>query len=77
MMMSSQRGDEGNEHEASHGREGDGAHDLGALFGCLLGPLCGLKDPLGVVERGLHVGDSRLGVLDRVLVHDALLRLRG
>jgi hypothetical protein len=62
------------EDQAAEGGQGDGAHHLRALLGCLLGAFCGLQDLLGVVERGLHLGDARLGVLDGVWVHDVLLR---
>ena len=77
VVPSVQSDDDGDEDEATYGGESDGAHHLGALLGCLLGPLSSLEDALGVVERGLDVGDLRLGVLDRFLIHDTLLRLAG
>jgi len=67
--------DEGDEDQAGHGDNGDGAHHLDILFGHLLDPLCSLTDALGVVAYGLR--RFRLLVLDRFLIHDDRLDLGG
>jgi hypothetical protein len=49
--MSPHRGDDGDEDQAAHSCQSNGAHNFGALFSGLLGALGGLEDTLCVVQR--------------------------
>jgi hypothetical protein len=75
VVPSPQTDEDGHQHEAAHGGKGNCPHHLRACFRGLLGALRSLKDALGVIKRGLHVGDPGLSVLDGFFIHDSRFHL--
>jgi hypothetical protein len=70
---SANRNDDGEYPDDTRNGDRERADDLDALLGGLLDPLRGCQHPLDIGERGLHLRDSDLSILDGVVIDGALL----